>query len=81
MTTTRTPITPPQNVHITARAVVLYKHILSLLDDGREDVWEEDGGTQREFSNTKVELHVLLGRKPWQAPITDTTALMNLRTG
>ena len=41
MTTVRTPITPARNMHITQRAVVLYRHLLTLYDG--QDVWEGRG--------------------------------------
>ena len=70
MTTVRTPITPARNMHITQRAVVLYRHLLTLYDG--QDEWEDEGGTRREYLDTHRELHVLLGRKPWHVCLCDT---------
>ena len=65
MPTNRTPIERPIQARITPELVEMYRRCLEIIEDGDDDVWEADGGRQREFHDVSLALHVGLGQKPW----------------
>jgi hypothetical protein len=73
MPTLRIPIGRDQKAgRITPEVLAAYRLVLKLFDDPNWDVWEEDGGVKDAFLDARIELDRLLGRKPWEASVTDT---------
>jgi hypothetical protein len=68
MSTKRTRIGRASRSHITPEAVELFKRgmLLQLLD--LDEIWEEDGGRQREYRQLCVALRIALGMKPLWEP-------------
>lgn len=73
MSTKRTPIRRSlRSARITPEILTTYRLARQLHDDADVESWEEEGGYRREFLDTSVKLHGLLGRRSWQADVFDT---------
>jgi beta-lactamase superfamily II metal-dependent hydrolase len=68
----RTPKPRTRKPKITPQAIALYRKLIDLQNDPAVDQWEKDGGKRRQYLDIGHELHVLLGRKPWETCIDDT---------
>src|SRR5262245_6587829 len=48
---------------------LLWKRGQEILATKAEQKWEEEGGRRREFLDLAVDLHELLGRRPWEVDV------------
>ena len=65
MSTARAPIGRPSKSRIiTAEMIELFRRAAAL--HAKQDDWEEDGGTRRQFFDVSRDLHSLMGRHPHQ---------------
>ena len=72
MPTNRRPINR-YKFRITPQIVDLYRRAREIYDDGDAvDHWAEAGRRRGEFYDIDRELHLLLGRPPWEEDIFDT---------
>jgi len=69
MPTRRTPIDRGRWVQIAPAMVALWKRGQEILATKAEQKWEEEGGRRREFLDLAVDLHELLGRRPWEVDV------------
>jgi hypothetical protein len=56
-------------VRITPEMVELWRWQQSILDSGQDEVWEEQGGRQREWHNVTSALHSLLNLELWDSTV------------
>jgi|SRR4051794_33921543 hypothetical protein len=57
------------NFSITAEHVALYRWAKSIEESGDSEVWESDGGRQREFLNVTSALEQLVGLQLWDSSL------------
>ena len=50
---------------ITPETVALYKRCIEIMAEGKDEIFEADGGRRREFIDARLALHQGLGLKPW----------------
>ena len=53
----------------TVEMLDLYARVRAIEQAGQDETWEVDGGRRREYFDLQVELHRLLGRQIWEAPV------------
>jgi hypothetical protein len=74
MVTNRTPISRNRKVAITPPTIAAFRRVAEMRNDPKIEEYEEDGngGRRDEYGEANIELDLLLGRKVWQATISDT---------
>ncbi len=50
-------------------ALELYCRGVEIIEQGAEEIWEDEGGRRREFGEIEIKLQDRLGRRPWEATI------------
>jgi hypothetical protein len=56
---------------ITPEHLRLWNRLHGIIGEGGDEVWESEGGRRREYLDACVELHALLGLKPWNEMAID----------
>jgi hypothetical protein len=78
MTTKRTPITRGMKHKITPRAVELFRVARQMEEDPAHYLWPDEGGYRDKYCDVALQLHVELGRMPWDESAVDDPEVRRL---